>query len=100
MRSPVLSWNFFCAFLCESLQGEAGTFLKSPDQKTQRFRGSNCTPTVISRTCPPDVWLNACEGINCSSIQFLSSISDVVLLALFHVSVVIPSPILRAIAYL
>jgi hypothetical protein len=46
--------------------------------KDSRFRGSNCTPTVISRTHPTCVRWNVCEYLNCSLIQFLSSISDVV----------------------
>jgi hypothetical protein len=64
--------------------------------KDLRFCGSNRSPAVISRTRPPGVWWNAWEDIKCSLIRFLSSISHVVLLALFRVSAVIPNPVPRA----
>jgi hypothetical protein len=52
--------------------------------KDSRVRSLNRSPVVVSRTCPPGVWWNACEDINCSSIWFLLSISLVVLPAPFQ----------------
>jgi hypothetical protein len=64
--------------------------------KDSRFHGSNCTPAATSWTRSPVVWWNTCEDINCSLIRFLLSISHVVLLAPFRVSVVLPNPVPRA----
>jgi hypothetical protein len=64
--------------------------------KSLRFSSPDCAQLVSFWTRLQDVRWNICEDINYFSIQFSSLILDVVLLALFRVSVVVPSPISRA----
>jgi hypothetical protein len=82
--------------VCESLQGEASLNSWVTGSKDSRFFSPNCTLAVISRTRPPGVHWNDCEDINYSSIRFLSLISHVILLAVFHVSAVVPNPVPRS----
>jgi hypothetical protein len=77
------------------IAGGSWSCLELPDQKDLRFCGLNCSSVVVSQTRPPGVRWNACEDINCSSIQFLSLISLVILLAPIHVSAVFPSLVPR-----
>jgi hypothetical protein len=90
--TDVIEDTFVCVFLCGSLHEHFHSWVIG--SKDSRFFGLNCSFVLIFQTCPPDVRWNACEDINCSSIQFLSSISLVVLLAPFCAA--IPSLVLRA----
>jgi hypothetical protein len=64
--------------------------------KSLRLSSPNCTLVVIFQTHPLGVRWNDYKDINCSSIRFLLSISHVILLASFLVSVAVPNTILRA----
>jgi hypothetical protein len=78
------------------LQGRKQCHSWATGSKSSRFYSLNCSLTVTSRTRPSGIRWNACEDISCSSARFLSSISHVVLLALFCVSAAVSNPVLKA----
>jgi hypothetical protein len=94
----VPSCQVFCSIpdLVSFAVGEARLCSCATGLKSLMICSLNCSPVVVSQTRPLGVQWNASEGINCSSIRFLSSISHVVLLTLFRASTAIPNPVLRA----
>jgi hypothetical protein len=83
----------FCVDCCRCLSWYC--FLVT-GSKESMIRGLNCSPALVFRTRPPGVRLNDCEGMNCFSSRFLSSILHVILLAPFRVFAVVSSPVLKA----
>jgi hypothetical protein len=66
------------------------------ESKGSRICGLNRSPAMIFRTRPPVIRWNTFEDINYSFIQFLSSISHVILLTPFRVFTTIPNLLPKA----
>jgi hypothetical protein len=94
IKSPHQSKPVQFPFLCGSLQEDTGIALESTDQKTQEFAVQIAFPRWFLERVH-QLFAEMHEDINCFSIRFLSSISHVVLLAPFCVSIAVHNPVLK-----